>query len=282
MAADLGRHASAGNLPEITSYRQAICQFTGIPSLPMSAIEELTQTAALYGRAGAGAVAETLWPTRCAICDAPGIALCEECRARLPYIDWWRACPRCGAPFGRVQCCECNDLMLSELGLEALPFDGLVSAVAFTDESAAIVRTWKDAGERRLSAIMAGLMAPQIPPAWLKTRPTVTCIPATFAARQRRGFDHGHDLANDLAQLAGLRCADLLARPRTADQRNLGRAGRARNLHGAFRTVPNVACPPHVLLVDDVCTTGATICAATLALKAAGARTVHCCTFARV
>ena len=241
-----------------------------------------TESASWYVRASSEVIGETLWPTRCAVCDAPGETLCPDCRAKLAYVDWWRACPRCGAPAGRMQCCECNDLMLAELGVDALPHDGMASAVAFDDAAAAIVRTWKDSGERRLVNDMASLMAPQIPPAWLRECPVLAHVPATFAARQRRGFDHAEDLARTLADLLGLRQGSLLARPRTVDQRSLGRAGRARNLAGAFHTLPGTYCPPHVLLIDDVCTTGATACAATLALKAAGAATVRCITFARV
>ena len=62
------------------------------------------------------ALLETLWPTRCAVCDTPGEVLCAPCSLNLSHIDWWRACPRCGAPFGRVQCSECNPVMLGATG----------------------------------------------------------------------------------------------------------------------------------------------------------------------
>ena len=238
--------------------------------------------ASLYVKAGGEALAETLWPTRCAICDTPGDVLCPPCERRLSLIDWWRACPRCGAPFGRVQCCECNEMMLEELGLEELPYDGMASAVAFDDGASTVVRTWKDAGERRLARKMARIMAPQVPPEWFWDNPLVTCVPATLAAKQRRGFDHASELADELAASLDLRRADLLARPRTKDQRSLGRHGRAKNLADAFHVLPAVRLPSHALLVDDVCTTGATAAAATIALKRAGVKTVHCITFARV
>ncbi|MDD7690067.1 MAG: hypothetical protein PUI93_04055, partial [Ellagibacter isourolithinifaciens] len=55
------------------------------------ATSPLADTARLYAEAAAQAVAETLWPTRCAICDEPGELLCERCRSELPFIDLWRA-----------------------------------------------------------------------------------------------------------------------------------------------------------------------------------------------
>ena len=109
---------------------------------------------------------ETLWPTRCAVCDAPGEVLCGPCRQNLPYIDWWRACPRCGAPFGRVQCSECNAVMLQASGREAPPFAGAASAVAYQEGARRVVGAYKDQGERRLAETMATLMAPFVAPAW--------------------------------------------------------------------------------------------------------------------
>ena len=233
-------------------------------------------------RGVAEAFAETLWPTRCAVCDTPGQVLCDACRMRLPYLDWWRACPRCGAPFGRVQCSECNAVMLDAIGRTEPPHDGCASAVVYGEAPARIVRTWKDAGERRLADAMADAMADAVPPRWLKGHPFVVAVPATSAARRRRGFDHGADLAQAVAERLGLDTVAPLARPRNRDQRTLARRGRVANMEGRFRALPGASAPPSVLLVDDVCTTGSTLFAATDALRDAGARTVHCLTFARV
>ena len=151
----------------------------------------------LYVRGAAEALAETLWPTRCAVCDAPGEVLCDACRSALPYLDWWRACPVCGAPFGRVQCSECNPVVLGRAGRDTVPYDGCASAVTFGEAPARIVRTYKDQGERRLAEPLACLMARARPPSW---RPeAVTFVPATSAARRRRGFDHAELLARGLA-----------------------------------------------------------------------------------
>ncbi|MFQ9179367.1 MAG: hypothetical protein ACLR3C_05185 [Eggerthella lenta] len=50
--------------------------------------------------------------------------LCAPCSLNLSHIDWWRACPpAAGAPFGRVQCSECNDVLMSVAGRDEPPFD---------------------------------------------------------------------------------------------------------------------------------------------------------------
>ena len=243
---------------------------------------QLAQTAAEYGAAASEALAETLWPTRCAVCDTPGEVLCEDCRQSLPYLDWWRACPRCGAPLGRVQCTECNAVMMEARGREEPPFAGCASATLFEDAPARIVRTWKDAGERRLAPVMAQIMARVVPPAWLKSEPVVVPIPASSRAMRSRGFDHGAELASAVAEELRLQTAQPLARPRARDQRKLGGRERAANMEGRFQVLPGAQSPPEVLLVDDVYTTGSTLFSATDALMAAGAERVHCLTFTRV
>lgn len=228
----------------------------------------------------AEAVAETLWPTRCAVCDAPGKVLCERCARQLPYLDWWRACRRCGAAYGFVQCCSCNPVALGRIGREELPFSACASATMFAPATGQIVRVFKDQGEQRLAIDMAHAMARAVPPSW--DFDAVTYLPASMAAFRRRGFDHAELLGRQLAEnLASPFCATL-QRPRTRDQRKLSRGQRVANLSGRFAALQNCALPRRVLLVDDVFTTGATLCGATDALLAAGVADVRCITFSRV
>ena len=233
------------------------------------------------------AVAETLWPTRCALCVMPGSVLCPRCIAQLPYLDWWRACRRCGSPYGLVQCDACNSVALARIGRERLPYDACASAMEFTEASGRIVRTFKDHGERRLASVIADFMARALPPEW--SFDVVTFVPATLAAYRYRGFDHAGLIASELATRADVPCLQLLARPRTRDQRTLGASGRIANLAGSFKPIRNderngrpAATPSRILLVDDVYTTGATLCAATDALRSGGIQEVRCLTFARV
>ncbi|MFQ9179366.1 MAG: ComF family protein [Eggerthella lenta] len=81
---------------------------------------------------------------------------------------------------------------------------------------------------------------------------------------------------------ACLAVAPVLARPRSRDQRALARRDRLANMEGRFIPLPGASAFPSVILVDDVYTTGATLFAATDAVRVAGAATVRCLTFARV
>ena len=223
--------------------------------------------------------AETLWPTRCALCDVGGAVLCDRCARDLPFVDWWRACHRCGAPFGSVQCDLCNPVALARIGRDELPFAACASAVLFDESTGRVVRVFKDQGEQRLSETMASAMVRMVPPSW--SFDAVTFVPATLAAVRYRGFDHAGLIANDVAEKLGMPCVETLARPKTRDQRVLGAAQRIANLRGRFAAL-DCKPPDRVLLVDDVYTTGATLCAATDALNAAGCEDVYCLTFARV
>ncbi len=224
---------------------------------------------------------ETLWPTRCAVCDTPGEVLCERCRQALPHIDWWRACPRCGAPFGRVQCSECNAVMLEAAGRAAPPFAAAASAVTYQEGARRIVAAYKDQGERRLARDMAELMAPFVAPAWKRSLQVVTYVPATAAARRKRGFDHAEQLSNAVADLLGLPCVGIFQRPRASDQRKLSRRQRMSNMQGRLSVLPGASPARSMLIVDDVFTTGSTLFAASDALLDAGVEEVFCLTFAR-
>ena len=242
------------------------------------------------GRAIRDAFLETLWPTRCAVCDRPGSLLCDRCRAGLPYIDRWRACTHCGAALGIIQCTECNPVILAHLERSELPFAACASVVLLDERTRRIVTLHKDAGERRLAETMARLMARIVDPAWLPHVEAVSWIPASAAALRRRGFDHAEAIARSLAAHCALPARALLERPsiRTRDQRALSRSERFENMRGRFCALGCSADPSRgsaalsgVILIDDVYTTGATLCAASDALRDAGVREVFCLTFAR-
>lgn len=236
-------------------------------------MEKLAKTsrARRLGTAVKEVVLETLWPTRCAVCDEPGErVLCSRCEKALAFVDACHACPACGAPFGRVQCTQCNDVTLASLGIEALPVDGM-SHVAVLDEALRrIVTLYKDADERRLATDIARLLARYVSPDRIRDGCVVSYVPDSKSALRRRGFDHAREIAEALAAYVELPCACLLARPDSLDQRTLSKRERIANLSERIRACDGVAMPPSVLLVDDVCTTGATLFGAASALRGAG------------
>ncbi len=139
------------------------------------------------------------------------------------------------------------------------------------------LRAWKEGGLRPLSTWAAELVAEQIqpPPADL-----IAYIPGDDDRAIRRGHQPAEGLARALGRCWTLPVEPLVARSRRiARQTGLPLAERRRNVRGAFTTVKEVQ--GHVVLVDDVYTTGATVDAAASALKRGGAGRVDVVTFAR-
>lgn len=111
-------------------------------------------------------------------------------------------------------------------------------------------------------------------------------VPISGARRRERGYNQAERIAAELARRKGWHCRpDLLVRGRsTGTQTALHRSERRANVLGAFqvgRERQNDLHGQHVLIVDDVWTTGATALACADILLAAGARAVSVLTFGR-
>jgi ComF family protein len=109
-------------------------------------------------------------------------------------------------------------------------------------------------------------------------------VPLHPSRERRRGFNQAALLARSLGGRVDVPvAARLLCRTRaTSPQvRSAGADARRANVAGAFAVAePSRVLGRTVLLVDDVCTTGATLRACADALRTARARTVYALTFA--
>jgi ComF family protein len=125
---------------------------------------------------------------------------------------------------------------------------------------------------------VADPLTAQLAPRIQWTFDAIIPVPLHFQRLKERGYNQ----ANILAQALSKRTMhpvidDTLIRSRaTQSQVELSASERRTNVVGAFEVVGKVV--PRVLLIDDVCTTGSTLSAASLALKAAGVQTVYAAT----
>ena len=109
-------------------------------------------------------------------------------------------------------------------------------------------------------------------------------VPLHRTRERQRGFNQAAMLAAHIGRLRGLRVAgrDCVRIRNTPPQTGLGRAERRKNVKGAFAVPkPERVRGLHILLVDDVMTTGATADSCARALKDAGAKGVWVLTLAR-
>jgi ComF family protein len=113
----------------------------------------------------------------------------------------------------------------------------------------------------------------------------VVPVPTTPLRVRERGYDQAEVLARALALRTGRTLVRALHRASAgSSQTTLQPAARLTNVAGAFGPVTRYEADlrgEHVLLVDDVLTTGATITACAETLVAVGARCVSALTFAR-
>ncbi|WCL54158.1 ComF family protein [Gimibacter soli] len=242
-------------------------------------------------RAALRRLADLLMPPRCPACgDVIGAhgGLCATCWGRVGRIDG-PVCACCGHPFDTALPGVHLPGSLCAACLAARPrFDWVRAACAYDGLARHMVLALKHGDGLDGAMAMARLMKTALD--------TQDCghaieviIPVPLHGKRlfRRRYNQSHVLAKALGQLTGLPVMpQLLHRVRaTESQGGLGRKARFRNVKGAFRVVEGGAAAlkgRHVLLVDDVLTTGATVSACAGALKRAGAASVGVLTFARV
>jgi len=181
-------------------------------------------------------------------------------------------CSGCGRRSGPV-CKSCWGRLIPPADVPVIPgIDRVVAAWEHDGPARNLVLDLKLGGARWAAEPMAAAMCAAAARSGLRGR-AITWVPGRRTDSAQRGYDHAELLAARVGALIGLTPARLLRRVRpVVDQASLTAHDRFANLAGAFVARP---CPPAVVLVDDVVTTGATAAACGAALRAAGATWVE-------
>ena len=224
-------------------------------------------------------------PAWCAGCDeclswrpAP-LGLCEGCRSRLPPPPQKDRCRLCG---GATASRNASQWLCLACSRHPPAFDGLIAAWSYRPPIDEVVRRLKYGRLEFLAEDLAAGLAVAL----AKERNDhddhdhdyVSPVPLHWRRRLERGYDQAALVAAGVARRSGLPYRATLVRVRaTPPQAARSARDRRANVTGAFRCRPRVASRvrgARILLVDDVATTGATLDAASRALKAAGAARV--------
>lgn len=225
---------------------------------------------------------ELVLPVACVACGGAtgGDALaCPACWTRLTPLPKPR-CERCGHPTAGRACRFCPAFP---------PYVRAVRSVCWarSDTARALLFALKYDAWPRIAEGMAERMARLAWPEDVR-RERTALIPVPLAPRRRR--ERGYNQSEVLAEALGRRWEipvwkSAICRLReTTTQTRLTPGERSVNVRGAFSVPPpaqNLLRGAHVVLVDDVLTTGATALSCAAALHAGGARIVSIVTFAR-
>lgn len=218
-------------------------------------------------------------PSQCAVCRAwPSQPVCDACVARFaPPVA---RCRTCALPLHTDDAAsQCGDCVL-----EPPPLDACLAACDYGWPWQEHIASFKFHGEAGWATPFATLMrsTPWVEPT-IERCDVVLPMPLSGERLRRRGFNQAFELARRLAP--GRADATLLLRIRdTPAQSGLSRSERLRNLDGAFAIEPlrpDAVRGRRVVLVDDVMTSGASLCTAAAVLRAAGASHVAAIVLAR-
>jgi len=218
-----------------------------------------------------------LWPPRCLACGERGHGTRDLCLTCADALPWNRiACPCCALPLPSFApaCGHCLR--------RPPPLDAIHAVCIYARPLDRLLPRFKFHGDLAAGRLLAQLMTDAC--ASLPRPDALIPVPLHRARLCHRGYDQALELAKSLARALTLPLqgnALLRLRP-TAPQSELSALARRRNVRNAFVVRDVLALPAHVVLVDDVMTTGATLHAAAKALRRAGVQRVDAWVCARV
>ena len=233
-----------------------------------------------------GVVLDLAYPSACAACGAPvagsaALPLCGECMVKAEFAGDLM-CPRCGAGIRRdpedvTKCPKCYDLQLN--------FRRAVSLAPYERPLGEVVKALKFRGQRHLARPLAEYLAEVLRRQdFTREIDVIVPVPIHWRRKFSRGFNQSELIARRLGALLSVPvdCRSLRRVRHTKPQTRLSGAERLQNLKGAFKVRrPQNVKGRHVLLLDDVMTTGGTMTECARELRRAGATRIYAAVVAR-
>jgi competence protein ComFC len=215
------------------------------------------------------------FPRRCVGCGEMGHFLCAGCQQKLPRL-LQPFCKKCGKP-------ESSGGLCPACWGHETAIDGIRSVFRFEGVVRRAIHELKYRNLKAISGCLAILMANYLKDNQVYGEVLVP-IPLHLRRLRERGYNQSSLLARELGKLIVLpviddslrRLKDSLPQARTTTVEE-----RRRNVAKAFACRDDKLSGRGVILIDDVCTSGATLEACAKALKVAGAVSVWGLTLAR-
>ena len=224
------------------------------------------------------------FPPHCAACRVatePGIHLCADCAETAQRIEA-PFCQCCSQPFdGAIT----QQFTCSNCAGREVHFECAVAAYLSRGVVRDFIHAFKYNSQRHLRHPLADWLAKSLEDPRIASRPFDAFVPVPLhhIRFREREFNQAAELATLVSQRSGIPVWDVLKRTRyTSTQTKLDRAERMENLRGAFRVRHTARVKDrHLVLVDDVFTTGSTVEECSRVLLRAGAASVRVITVAR-
>lgn len=230
-------------------------------------------------------ILDFIYPPVCPLCNT-GVShhgeLCIDCWTAINWIDGPK-CSRCGYPF--IAGYDFEDEMLCPVcaaGKNEL--DWIRSACVYDDASKQVMLPFKHCGKIKYSGFMANAMIWALRDVDVSNIDIVMPVPLAWRRLFHRGYNQATLLARPIAHAMGVGIDyDSVRRKYRADMGHKTSAQRAKHIHGVFNVVrPDKIRGKHILLVDDVMTSGATFSELRRVLMKSGAASVSGVSFCRV
>ena len=231
------------------------------------------------------ALLDALVPPACPLCRVPlryDDGLCAQCWSSLEFIS---------APFCRISGVpvpyDLGDATISPMVQFAPPpYSRARAALIYKDNAAKLILLFKFSDRPEIARMLARLMM-MAGRELLADDAVLVPVPLHRWRLLGRRFNQAAEIGRVLEKFCGhaLWLGALIRTRATRQQIGLTRAGRRRNLRGAFAVAPNYKkrlIGKRVILLDDVLTTGATVETCAKVLLRAGAQQVDVLTVARV
>ena len=196
---------------------------------------------------------DLLFPPKCAFCGRVGVrGVCEACERTLPRTELPL---REGAGYGKCAV--------------PLKYEGPVREALLRYK----FRGGRGAAEG-FGLLLGRCVAEELGGAF----DAVTYAPVSAKRRAARGYDQAYLLAREAARSWGVKPLTLLRKTRdNPPQSSLDAAARRGNVVGVYEPCnPEKIIGRHILLIDDILTTGSTLSECARVLRAAGAASVVC------
>jgi ComF family protein len=237
-------------------------------------------------------ILSSLFPSRCILCRKtvdrqqinPDIEICIKCESKLPINT--RYCQRCALPLPDDLAGDNFSTNICGCCIKKSPaFDYSYSLFRYETESITLVHQLKFGGKISYARSISELLSEKLQLEVNKTSNKPDCllpVPLHNSRLRQRGFNQSIEICHVIAKKLNIpiECKAMIRVKQTTAQTGLDAKQRQKNIKGAFELSGKINYK-HILIVDDVVTTGSTVNELAILLKKNGVQQVGVLSIAR-